>query len=87
MSFTFMANEEQNLEECRSRPRPLHVPCPALAPASHGRTLLGVCAQGGITPDEAAPLMRAISAQGRGGAGVGGRLGSASVCQGGHFFQ
>lgn len=34
-------------------------------PASQGRTVLGACAQGHITPDEAATLMQAISAQAR----------------------
>jgi dihydrodipicolinate synthase/N-acetylneuraminate lyase len=34
-------------------------------PASQGRTVLGACAQGDISPDEAATLMQAISAQAR----------------------
>jgi hypothetical protein len=34
-------------------------------PASQGRTVLGACAQGDITPDEARTLLQAISAQAR----------------------
>jgi hypothetical protein len=34
-------------------------------PASQGRTVLGACAQGDISPDEAAILMQALAVQGR----------------------
>jgi len=55
---------ERTLPPLKSAAETLTLPV-ADTPASQGRTVLGACAQGHITPDEAATLMQAISAQAR----------------------
>jgi hypothetical protein len=55
---------ERTLPVLKSAAETLTLPG-ADTPASQGRTVLGACAQGDITPDEAATLMQAISAQAR----------------------
>jgi hypothetical protein len=55
---------ERTLPALKSAGETLTLPG-ADTPASQGRTVLGACAQGDITPDEAATLMQAISAQAR----------------------
>jgi len=55
---------ERTLPPLKSAAEPLTLPG-AGTPASQGRTVLGACAQGHISPDEAATLMQAISAQAR----------------------
>ena len=55
---------ERTLPALKSAAETLTLPG-ADTPASQGRTVLGACAQGDITPDEAATLMQALAAQGR----------------------
>jgi len=55
---------ERTLPPLKSAAETLTLPG-ADTPASQGRTVLGACAQGDISPDEAATLMQAISAQAR----------------------
>ena len=55
---------ERTLPALKTAAEPLTLPG-ADTPASQGRTVLGACAQGDITPDEAATLMQALAAQGR----------------------
>ena len=55
---------ERTLPALKSTAETLTLPG-ADTPASQGRTVLGACAQGDITPDEAATLMQALAAQGR----------------------
>jgi dihydrodipicolinate synthase/N-acetylneuraminate lyase len=55
---------ERTLPALKSAAETLTLPG-ADTPASQGRTVLGACAQGDISPDEAATLMQAISAQAR----------------------
>lgn len=55
---------ERTLPALKSAAETLTLPG-ADSPASQGRTVLGACAQGDISPGEAATLMQAISAQAR----------------------
>jgi hypothetical protein len=55
---------ERTLPALKTAAEPLTLPG-ADTPASQGRTVLGACAQGDISPDEAASFMQAISAQSR----------------------
>jgi uncharacterized protein DUF5681 len=55
---------ERSLPALKTAAEPLTLPG-ADTPASQGRTVLGACAQGDISPDEAATLMQALAAQGR----------------------
>jgi hypothetical protein len=55
---------ERTLPALKSAAETLTLPG-ADTPASQGRTVLGACAQGDITLDEAAILMQALAAQGR----------------------
>ena len=55
---------ERSLPALKTAAEPLTLPG-ADSPASQGRTVLGACAQGDISPDEAATLLQAISAQAR----------------------
>ncbi len=55
---------ERTLPPLKSAAEPLTLPG-ADTPASQGRTVLRACTQGHISPDEAATLMQAISAQAR----------------------
>jgi hypothetical protein len=56
---------ERTLPALKTSAETLTLPPGADTPASQGRTVLGACVQGDISPDEAAILMQALAAQGR----------------------